>query len=103
MINSVIAVWQDSHADKALEALKGMQAVECRLLREGAWKITDSVNLVPGDIVEVRVGDRVPADMRIAKLKSVSLQVEEAPLTGESVSVQKVIKPMPADAQLLPD
>ena len=72
-------------------------------MRDGAWKITDSVSLVPGDIVEVRMGDRVPADMRIAKLKSVSLQVEEAPLTGESVSVQKVIKPMPADAQLLPD
>jgi P-type E1-E2 ATPase len=45
------------------------------------------VNLVPGDIVEVRIGDRVPADLRIGELKSVSLQVEEAPLTGESVSV----------------
>lgn len=49
------------------------------------------------------MGDRVPADMRVAQLKSVSLQVEEAPLTGESVSVQKVIKPMGKDAQLLPD
>ncbi len=98
IINSVIAVWQDSHADKALEALKEMQAVECRLLRDGAWKITDAVNLIPGDIVEVRIGDRVPADMRVAKLKSVSLQVEEAPLTGESVSVQKVIKPMGQEA-----
>jgi Ca2+-transporting ATPase len=75
-----------------------MQAVDCRLLRDGQWKITDAVNLVPGDIVEVRIGDRVPADMRVAQLKSVSLQVEEAPLTGESVSVQKVTKPMPANA-----
>jgi P-type Ca2+ transporter type 2C len=47
--------------------------------------------LVPGDIVKVKIGDRVPADLRILKLTSVSLLVEEAPLTGESVSVEKVI------------
>lgn len=87
MVNAVISIWQDQNADKALEALKEMQAVECMLLRDGAWSIQDSKNLVPGDIVEVRIGDRVPADLRIAELKSVSLQVEEAPLTGESVSV----------------
>lgn len=103
IINSVIAVWQDSHADKALEALKEMQAVECRLLRDGKWTLHDSVNLVPGDIVEVRMGDRVPADLRVAELKSISLQVEEAPLTGESVSVQKVTTPMPESASLLQD
>ncbi len=49
---------------------------------------------MPGDIVEVNIGDRVPADLRLAHLNSISLQVEEAPLTGESVSVQKTIKPM---------
>jgi Ca2+-transporting ATPase len=98
VVNSVISIWQDSNADKALEALKEMQAVECRLLRDGQWSVSDSKNLVPGDVVEVRIGDRVPADLRIAELKSVSLQVEEAPLTGESVSVQKTIKPMAADA-----
>jgi P-type Ca2+ transporter type 2C len=80
-----------------------MQAVECRLLRDGKWSMQDSVNLVPGDIVEVRIGDRVPADLRVAELKSVSLQVEEAPLTGESVSVQKTTNPMSASAQLLQD
>ena len=103
IINSVIAVWQDSHADNALAALKEMQAVECRLLRDGVWNIKGALNLVPGDIVEVRIGDRVPADLRIAELKSVSLQVEEAPLTGESVSVQKTIKPMDKNVMLLPD
>ena len=66
VINSVIAVWQDSHADKALEALKQMQAVECLVLRDGILKKSDAVNLVPGDIVEVRIGDRIPADMRLA-------------------------------------
>ena len=90
----MIAVWQDSHADKALEALKEMQAVKCRLLRDGVLKERESACLVPGDIVVVKIGDAVPADLRIAELKSISLQVEEAPLTGESVSVQKVTKPM---------
>lgn len=71
--NSVIAIWQDSSADKALEALMEMQAVECLLLRDGKWSVEDSKNLVPGDIVRVRIGDRVPADLRIVKLESVSL------------------------------
>jgi Ca2+-transporting ATPase len=97
VINSVIAVWQDSHADKALEALKQMQAIACTVLRDGKWSEMDSVNLVPGDIVKVRIGDRVPADLRVAQLQSVSLQVEEAPLTGESVSVQKTTIPMAKD------
>ena len=78
-----------------------MQAVECKLLRDGIWTIQDSKNLVPGDIVEVNIGDRVPADLRLAELVSISLQVEEAPLTGESVSVQKTIKPMGEDVSLL--
>ena len=73
------------------------------MLRDGQWTIKDAVQLVPGDIVEVRIGDRVPADLRLGMLKSVSLQVEEAPLTGDSVSVQKTIKPMGSDAQLLQD
>jgi Ca2+-transporting ATPase len=51
LINSVIAIWQDSNADKAIEALKDMQAVECHLLRDGSWKTFDSKLLVPGDIV----------------------------------------------------
>lgn len=78
-----------------------MQAVECKLLRDGIWTIADSKDLVPGDIVEVNIGDRVPADIRIAKFNSISLMVEEAPLTGESVSVQKTTKPMKQDVKIL--
>jgi Ca2+-transporting ATPase len=85
--NAVVSIWQDSNADNALEALKSMQAVECKLLRGREWTIQDSKNLVPGDVVEVKIGDRVPADVRIAKLVSISLQVDQAPLTGETVSV----------------
>lgn len=80
-----------------------MQAVKCLLIRDGKWLTEESKNLVPGDIVRVKVGDRIPADLRIIKLYSVSLMVEEAPLTGESVSVQKTTKPMGQDATLLQD
>ena len=50
-----------------------MQAVHCKLLREGKWAVTDAQDLVPGDIVEIKIGDRVPADLRIVSLVSISL------------------------------
>lgn len=50
-----------------------MQAAECKLLRDGAWSVADAKHLVPGDIVEINIGDRVPADLRIATFNSVSL------------------------------
>lgn len=58
-------------------------------MRDGKWKTEDAKQLVPGDIVKVNIGDNIPADIRLTQLNSVSLQVEEAPLTGESVSVSK--------------
>jgi Ca2+-transporting ATPase len=73
LINSVIAIWQDSNADKALEALKNMQPLKCKVRRNGYWTFEDSKNLVPGDIVEVNMGDSVPADLRIGEMNSVSL------------------------------
>lgn len=63
----------------------------------------DSKKLVPGDIVKVRMGDNVPADIRLVELNSISLQVEEAPLTGESVSVQKVTDQMASGGDILQD
>ena len=75
-----------------------MQAIDSQILRDGDWKTIDAKFLVPGDIVKVRIGDRVPADLRIIKLNSVSLLVEEAPLTGESVSVEKTTAAMTAEA-----
>jgi P-type Ca2+ transporter type 2C len=85
--NAVVSIWQDSNADNALEALKNMQALKCKVLRNSYWTIADSKDLVPGDVVEVVIGDRIPADVRVAKLISISLQVDQAPLTGETVSV----------------
>lgn len=89
VLNALVAIYQDKDAESALDALKKMQALECHVLRNGTWKVMDSKNLVPGDIVEVRMGDNIPADIRLLNFNSVSLQIEEAPLTGESVSVQK--------------
>mmetsp|Transcript_3602 Transcript_3602/g.6125 ORF Transcript_3602/g.6125 Transcript_3602/m.6125 type:complete len:913 (-) Transcript_3602:36-2774(-) len=73
-----------------------MQAVECCVLRGGEWSVVDSKLLVPGDVVRVKMGDNVPADLRLVALNSVSFQVEEAPLTGESVSVQKRVEKLEA-------
>lgn len=101
IINAVVGVVQERNAEGALEALKQLQAIECKVLRNGKWTVMDSVQLVPGDIVEVNTGDRVPADLRILKLTSISLLVEEAPLTGESVSVEKTTKTMGKEASLL--
>lgn len=89
VLNALVAIYQDKDAENALDALKNMQALECQVKRNGLWKLMDSKDLVPGDIVRVKMGDNIPADIRLLELNSVSLQVEEAPLTGESVSVQK--------------
>ncbi len=70
--NAVIAIWQDSNADSALEALKNMQAVKSLVLRDGEWHEHEATLLVPGDIVKVVQGDRVPADVRICHMESVS-------------------------------
>lgn len=89
VLNAIVAIYQDNDADSALEALKNMQAINCQVLRDGKWKTEESKQLVPGDVVRVNIGDNIPADIRLTQLNSVSLQVEEAPLTGESVSVSK--------------
>ena len=102
-INGVVAIWQDSGADNALEKLKEMQAQESQTLRDGQWQTIDAVQLVPGDIVKVKAGECVPADCRLAEILSISLQLEQAALTGESVSVTKNIETLGADANMLQD
>ena len=71
--------------------------------RNGVWQTLDAKQLVPGDIVKVKQGDNIPADIRLLELISISLQVEEAPLTGESVSVQKNIDTMKNGGDILQD
>eukprot|EP00249_Psilotum_nudum_P024965 c29334_g1_i2 orf=1346-4747(+) len=90
IVNAIVGVWQESNAERALEALKEMQSEHAKVLRDGIY-ITDlpARELVPGDVVELRVGDKVPADMRVAYLKTSTLRLEQSSLTGESMPVIK--------------
>eukprot|EP00918_Siedleckia_nematoides_P053959 GHVU01117916.1.p1 GENE.GHVU01117916.1~~GHVU01117916.1.p1 ORF type:complete len:1010 (+),score=272.33 GHVU01117916.1:859-3888(+) len=87
--NAIVSVWQESSAEKALEALKELQPEHARVLRDSKWHQIATADLVPGDVVDMRVGDRVPADIRIAKLLTTSFRLEQSQLTGECVSVSK--------------
>ncbi|MBR2406158.1 MAG: cation-translocating P-type ATPase [Clostridia bacterium] len=89
IINAVLGVYQESKAEKAIEALQEMSAATSKVLRDGRIVTIHSEDLVVGDVVLLEAGDAVPADARI--LESASLQVEEAALTGESVPVTKFI------------
>jgi len=89
LINAVLGVYQESKAEKAIEALQKMSAATSKVMRGGVLKSVPSEELVVGDIIVLEAGDAVPADARI--LESASLKVEEAPLTGESVPVNKFI------------
>ena len=103
VLNAMVAIYQDGDAESALDALKNMQAFECQVKRDGKWKTLDAKQLVPGDIVKVKQGDNIPADIRLLELNSISFQVEEAPLTGESVSVQKQVEMMKDGGDILQD
>ncbi len=90
IINAVLGVYQESKAEKAIEALQEMSAATSKVLRDGAVCIIPSAQLVVGDVVLLEAGDAVPADARI--LENASMKVEEAALTGESVPVTKFIE-----------
>ena len=88
LINAVLGVFQESKAEKAIEALQKMSAATSKVIRDGKLIAVHSEDLVVGDIVLLEAGDAVPADGRI--LESASLKIEEAALTGESVPVDKI-------------
>lgn len=87
VLNAIMGVVQESRAEKALEALKGMSAPHARVIRGGEEAVINAAELVPGDIIRLEAGDFVPADARL--LHSVSLKSEESALTGESVPAEK--------------
>lgn len=89
VVNAVLGVYQESKAEKAIEALQEMSAATSKVLRDGKVQIIHSEDLVVGDVILLEAGDAVPADARI--LENASLKVEEAALTGESVPVTKFI------------
>uniref|UniRef100_H2ZLD8 Sarcoplasmic/endoplasmic reticulum calcium ATPase 2 n=1 Tax=Ciona savignyi TaxID=51511 RepID=H2ZLD8_CIOSA len=89
--NSIIGIWQERNAESAIEALKEYEPEMGKVIRQdrSAVQRIRAKNMVPGDIVEVSVGDKVPADIRLIAIHSTTLRVDQAILTGESVSVIK--------------
>jgi Ca2+-transporting ATPase len=87
ILNGVLGYLQESRAEKALAALKGMAAPTVRVKRDGRLQAVPAQDLVPGDLVQLEAGDQVPADGRL--LKAVNLQIRESALTGEAEAVGK--------------
>ncbi len=87
VLNAIMGVVQESRAEKALDALKGLSSPHAKVIRNGAEEIVDAALIVPGDIIRLEAGDFVPADARL--IRSVSLKSEESALTGESVPSEK--------------
>ncbi|WP_345986329.1 cation-transporting P-type ATPase [Sulfurimonas sp. HSL-1656] len=98
LINALIGFLQEGKAEKALEAIRHMLALHSSVVRSGRRSTVAGETLVPGDIVILGAGDKVPADLRL--LKAISLQIQEAILTGESVPVEKRPERVDASAPL---
>ena len=96
LATGLIGFIQEGRAASALASLQTMQSLDAQVLRDGTWGVVDAATIVLGDVIRVRSGDRVPADVRL--LTSSSLQVDEAALTGESVPAQKELEPVAAEA-----
>lgn len=88
--NAILGVYQESKAEKAIEALHKMAASMCKVYRDGQMSVIKSEDVVIGDVILLEAGDAVPADGRI--IESASMKIEESALTGESVPVNKVME-----------
>ncbi|MEN8189847.1 MAG: cation-transporting P-type ATPase [Thermodesulfobacteriota bacterium] len=98
LVNAVIGFIQESKAENALAALADTMVAEATVVRQGEKKRVPAAELVPGDIVLLQAGDKVPADLRL--LRTRDLQVDESALTGESVPVEKGVEPLHWDTAL---
>lgn len=97
-INAFIGFIQEGKAEKALVGIRNMLSLKASVLRDSRKNEINAVELVPGDIVSLTAGDKIPADMRIFAAKN--FKIEESPLTGESVAVIKNPEPVAEDAEL---
>lgn len=96
IINAVIGFLQEGRAEKALAGIRGMLSADAQARRDGSWTTIPAADLVPGDVVRLAPGDKVPADVRL--IESFQLRIEEAALTGESVPSSKQTDPVGEDA-----
>ena len=87
LVNGVISITQEDHAQQALEELRRMSSPQAHVLREGRAKKISAAALVPGDVILLEAGDMVPADARVMECSR--LQADESAMTGESVPVEK--------------
>jgi len=86
-LNAVVGFWQENKADNAIELLNKRMALKAKVLRDKKWIELDARDLVPGDIVRIRLGDIVPADVRL--IEESYLMLDESALTGESLPAEK--------------
>ena len=96
VINAVIGYVQEGRAEKALAGIRGMLSADATALRDGSWSTIAARDLVPGDLVRLMPGDKVPADVRLTEASQ--LRIEEAALTGESVPSSKQTDAVASDA-----
>ncbi len=87
ILNAVVGFWQEYKASTAIELLKEKLAINARVLRDGKWTEIPAKVLVPGDVVHVRLGDVVPADLKL--IKGDFLSIDESAITGESLPVER--------------
>ncbi|MFL1595006.1 cation-transporting P-type ATPase [Rhodococcus ruber] len=98
VINALLGFVQEGRAESALDSIRAMLAPRARVHRDGRIVDLPAADLVPGDVVRLVSGDRVPADLRLIRVRE--LRVDEAALTGESVPVDKTSHPVDADSEL---
>jgi len=98
VINAIIGFIQEGKAEKALDAIRNMLSQQAMVKRDGKFTNLPADQLVPGDVVFLQSGDKVPADLRLFKIRD--LRIEEAMLTGESVPIEKTLLPVPEKATI---
>ncbi|MGC1518945.1 MAG: HAD-IC family P-type ATPase, partial [Azonexus sp.] len=93
ILNGLLGFIQEGKAEKALDSIRNMLSAEARTTRGGETRMIPAEELVPGDVVLLESGDKIPADLRLTEVKN--LRTEEAALTGESVPAEKITDPVP--------